>query len=116
MQCPKCKFENPKTAVECQRCGIIFTKIKLPRPRRMPGEIPAAPKKKRNVMVMIFAGIGVLVVGLFLFGASLALVDRVVNPDRKQTASKSTDRRVSANDAIQSKLGCLKTVISATIF
>lgn len=44
MQCPKCTFENRLAAVECSRCGVVFSKWKemqdfppvVARPSRMP--------------------------------------------------------------------------------
>lgn len=40
MVCPRCEFENPRGALECARCGVVFAKLTrempFPYPRRHP--------------------------------------------------------------------------------
>lgn len=34
MQCPKCGFQSPDKALECPRCGVIYSKVKLASDRK----------------------------------------------------------------------------------
>jgi hypothetical protein len=46
MKCPKCGFEQISKAVECQKCGIIFSKylqLKENKLQRTPSPIPTTP-------------------------------------------------------------------------
>jgi tRNA(Ile2) C34 agmatinyltransferase TiaS len=46
MKCPKCGFEQTSKGVECQKCGIIFSKylqLKENKPQRTPSPIPTTP-------------------------------------------------------------------------
>jgi len=87
MQCPKCNQTNVETAIECIRCGVIFAKVKMPRPRPAPGELrPEKPKRGflaaagRSALYTL-AAIGALVV--IMVGAQMyARVDA-----RRQVAS-----------------------------
>jgi len=71
MQCPKCAHQNPDSSTECQKCGVIFAKIKT-RPPRPPAAPATAPGKQSKLALYFVAGCAVLAVGLWLWVFSLS--------------------------------------------
>jgi hypothetical protein len=82
MRCPKCQFDHPLQTTECLKCGIVFSKYKLPvgvsgisglsgEVAKQPDAAPAKPADERTTAAAVSS-----------FVASL---DRALSPD----ASKS---------------------------
>lgn len=36
MQCPRCSFDNPRGAIDCGKCGVVFAKFNADEPRETP--------------------------------------------------------------------------------
>lgn len=83
--CPKCGFENNHDAVECQRCGIIFTKYEMVQRRKLeekPKHTPPPLIKNTNkvsetayiIIALALVGIGLfIIVAIALGGRSIDL-------------------------------------------
>lgn len=48
MNCPRCGFDNHDFAIECERCGVVFSKLQTPHPR-LADPLPASVVRENPV-------------------------------------------------------------------
>jgi len=96
MHCPKCNYENVESAIECQRCGVIFAKIKKPVKKQLPAKVEPATAEAQ----VSAASVIIVAVVAFTIAAGIYVWIRIEksNLDAYATAPPPVLGRASASN------------------